>query len=175
MELFNGKVDIDFNNYTTTIPGEIRCNTVNLLGGNIVDITKGGIKSLYSYGFHDYNTEKLMFRSDGWNMINGANWDWQHHNILNPNIIGGAYGYSVVNNAKEEASLSLDCETDTLSEIEIVNTLTNNNVKTLDVSNVTNKEEIMLNDNNIDLSKLVTLLVSEVKKLKNEIKDLKSR
>ena len=48
-------------------------------------------------------------------------------------------------------------------------------MKTLDVSNVTNKEEIMLNDNNIDLSKLVTLLVSEVKKLKNEIKDLKSR
>ena len=91
------------------------------------------------------------------------------------NIIGGVYGYSVINNAKEEASLSLACETDTLSEIEIVNALTNNNVKTLDVSNVTNKEEIMLNDNNIDLSKLVTLLVSEVKKIKNEIKDLKSR
>jgi hypothetical protein len=167
-------LNIDFNNYTTTIPGEIRCNTVNLLGGNIVDITKGGIKSLYSYGFHDYNTEKLMFRSDGWNMINGANWDWQGHNILNPVIIGGSYGYSVINNAKEVSTLNLEYEADTLTEIEVVSILTEDNTKTLDVSNVTNKEEIMLDKDNVDLSKLVTLLISEVKKLKNEIEDLKS-
>ena len=48
-------------------------------------------------------------------------------------------------------------------------------MKKLDVSNVTNKDEIMLNEDNVDLSKLVTLLIDEVKKLKLEVEELKSR
>ena len=46
-------------------------------------------------------------------------------------------------------------------------------MKTLDVSNVTNKEEIMLDEDNVDLSKLVTLLIQEVKILKDEVSALK--
>ncbi len=165
--------NIDFAKNTTTIAGTVQCSNLNLLSGNITNVTTGKIMDFYSYGFYAYNTGNQMFTTNGYDMFNCANWDWQGHNILNPIIIGGSYGYSVVNNSKEE--LLVSSNSDTISEIKVVQSSTKNNVKKLDVSNVTNKDEIMLNEDNVDLSKLVTLLIDEVKKLKLEVEELKSR
>ena len=49
------------------------------------------------YAYND-NYGKLLMRTDGWNMYNGVNWDWYGHNLLNPVIISGSYGYSITPN-----------------------------------------------------------------------------
>ena len=53
------------------------------------------IDNIYAY---NGNYGKLLMRTDGWNMYNGVNWDWYGHNLLNPVIIGGSYGYSITPN-----------------------------------------------------------------------------
>ena len=44
----------------------------------------------------------------------------------------------------------------------------NNTQLILDVSNVKNKEDILVNEENVDLGKLVILLIKEIQELKNK-------
>ena len=45
----------------------------------------------------------------------------------------------------------------------------------LDVTNISNKENILVDDENVDLGRLVLELISEVKQLKAEVAMLKSK
>lgn len=112
-------------------------------------------------------------------MANGVHWDWQGFNIENANIFG-AYGYQAVNNPTPKVFNLRTIENEnTFDQIKIVENSskfrsfsTNDNTSKIDVSNVQNKEEIMLNENHVDLGKLVTLLIKEVKDLKIQCKTL---
>lgn len=125
-----------------------------------------------AFGKNDYNN----------NMLNGCNWDWQAFNIVNANIFGN-FGYQAVNNSNPNVfNLRAMGEGNTFDEIKIVKdsrllrSLTpENSIPKIDVSNVRNKEEIMLDEENADLGKLVTLLIKEVKDLKIKEKELQER
>lgn len=99
-------------------------------------------------------------------------------------IYNASLGYSVVNN---EVPMSFKFVSGSkagdsvFDEIEVVNPSTRSfktskaidSIGELDVTNVTNKDEIMLDENSADLGKLVTVLFKEVKDLKEEVRRLK--
>lgn len=118
------------------------------------------------------NYGNLLLRTDGWNMYNGCNWDWQGYNILSPKIIGALYGLSVYNDteAKEVKSSG-----SIIDQIEIVSPMKEDSSPMLDVTNISNKESILVDDENVDLGRLVLELISEVKQLKAEVAMLKSK
>lgn len=99
-------------------------------------------------------------------------------------IYNASLGYSVVNNGTSMRFKSVNNLKSTgniFDEIEVVNPSVRNfkadsvidSIGELDVTNVTNKDEIMLDEYSADLGKLVTVLFKEVKELKTEIKRLK--
>ena len=99
-------------------------------------------------------------------------------------IYNASLAYSVVNRNSPMAFKSLkgvEPKDSIFDEIEIVNpsarsfkaSMSVESIGELDVTNVTNKDEIMLNEDSADLGKLVTILFKEVKELKEEIKRLK--
>lgn len=117
----------------------------------------GGVQRLKGY---------LPLDMQGWQIYNAS----LAYSVVNRNIRMGIKPLKET----EVASRSV------FDEIEIVNRLTRTSLKgdsigELDVTNVTNKDEIMVDENNADLSKLVTILFKEVKELKAEIKALKER
>ena len=130
--------------------------------------------SLYFDNFYALNGNygKLLMRTDGWNMYNGCNWDWQGYNILSPKIIGALYGLSVYNDteAKEVKSSG-----SIIDQIEIISPMKEDSSPMLDVTNISNKESILVDDENVDLGRLVLELISEVKQLKAEVAMLKSK
>lgn len=118
---------------------------------------EGGIKRLKGYMPLDMN---------GWQIYNAS------------------LGYSVVNRNSPVTFKSLkgvEPKGSVFDEIEVVNPSARifkasrvvDSIGELDVTNVTNKDEIMLNEDSADLGKLVTILFKEVKELKEEIKRLK--
>lgn len=99
-------------------------------------------------------------------------------------IYNASLGYSVVNNEAPMAfksAINTKAVDNIFDEIEVVNPSARSfkaskvvdSIGELDVTNVTNKDEIMLNEDSADLGKLVTVLFKEVKELKEEIKKLK--
>ena len=99
-------------------------------------------------------------------------------------IYNASLGYSVVNNEAPMAfksAINTKAVDNIFDEIEVVNPSARSfkaskvvdSIGELDVTNVTNKDEIMLNEDSADLGKLVTVLFKEVKELKEEIKRLK--
>ena len=118
------------------------------------------------------NYGKLLLRTDGWNIYNGVNWDWQGYNILSPKIIGALYGLSVYNDTEVKEVKSSGSIID---QIEIISPMKEDSSPMLDVTNISNKESILVDDENVDLGRLVLELISEVKQLKAEVAILKSK
>ena len=118
------------------------------------------------------NYGKLLLRTDGWNIYNGVNWDWQGYNILSPKIIGALYGLSVHNDTEVKEVKSSGSIID---QIEIISPMKEDSSPMLDVTNISNKENILVDDDNVDLGRLVLELISEVKQLKAEVAMLKSK
>lgn len=118
------------------------------------------------------NYGNLLMRTDGWNMYNGCNWDWQGYNILSPKIIGALYGLSVYNDTEARGVKSSGSIID---QIEIISPMKEDSSPMLDVTNISNKEDILVDDENVDLGRLVLELISEVKQLKAEVAMLKSK
>ena len=162
--------------------------------------------TLYCDEFYSKSTSTSMFSTNGYDMYNYRNWDWQKHNILDPVIIGGTstastYGISAITESEEITTQNLNSrissfennneEKSIIDEIKIlefpmsvtplsnrsneednISMLSDNKINNtqliLDVSNVKNKEDILVNEENVDLGKLVILLIKEIQELKNK-------
>ena len=110
----------------------------------------------------------------GYGVKNYTDWDFGGRELYNVKVTSSAYCYPVINtNAKTDIETKKTKET--FEEIEILSPLNEEGVKILDVSNVSNRSEILADDNNADLGKLVILLFDEVKKLKEDIRHIKSQ
>lgn len=116
-----------------------------------------------AFGKNDYNN----------NMMNSCNWDWQYHNLVNVKV----YPVSLNLPTIDEPTIQTVSKTqkDTLSQIkfpEVRELSVEETAPSIDISDVTNKEEITTNGD-VDLIKLVYLLVKDVQGLKTEVDSLK--
>lgn len=119
-------------------------------------------------------------------MSNGSHWDWNGMNLVNARITSSYMGMEVVNNRsvfsmmKSQSGFVEESE-GLFDEIMVVERKPCRSFMAgdsgpstmLDVSNVSDKDSIMLDEKNVDYGKLLTMLVKEVKDLKAEIKRLK--
>ena len=116
-----------------------------------------------AFGKNDYNN----------NMMNGCNWDWQYYNLVNVRVYPVALSLPTI----DESTIQTvrEAQQDTLSQIKFpkVRELSvEETAPSIDISDVTNKEEITTNGD-VDLIKLVYLLVKDVQGLKTEVDSLK--
>ena len=84
--------------------------TLNANGYGAEDFSFVNTSKLYIDNVYALNNNygKILFRTNGWDMFNGCNWNWQGYNILDPVIRGGSYGYSI--NPNDEAySKAITC------------------------------------------------------------------
>lgn len=117
-----------------------------------------------AFGKNDYNN----------NMMNGCNWDWQYHNLVNVKVYPVALSLPTI----DEPTIQTFSKTqkDTLSQIkfpEARELSVEESAPAIDISDVTNKEEITTNGD-VDLIKLVYLLVKDVQTLKQENEIIKA-
>lgn len=116
-----------------------------------------------AFGKNDYNN----------NMMNGCHWDWQYHNLVNVKVYPVSLNLPTVNEPTVQTVSKT--QSDTLSQIKFpdVKVLsTEDSAPLIDISNVENKEEITTNGD-VDLIKLVYLLVKDVQELKQENNELR--
>ena len=115
-----------------------------------VNASKVYLDNVYAY---NGNYGKLLFRTNGWDMFNGANWDWQGYNILNPTIIGGSVQTSY--------ALASGYDVDVENDVDIL--IANEGISDIDENgNVS-----------YDLSEMIKLLYSKVHDLEKEVDSLK--
>ena len=115
-----------------------------------VNTSKVYLDNVYAY---NGNYGKLLFRTNGWDMFNGANWDWQGYNILNPTIIGGSVQTSY--------ALASGYDVDVENDVDIL--IANEGISDIDENgNVS-----------YDLNEMVKLLYSKVHDLEKEVDSLK--
>src|SRR5699024_394644 len=111
-----------------------------------------------AFGKSDYNN----------NMMYGSNWEWQYHNLVNVKLYPVSLNLHTVNEPTVQTVSKT--QSDTLSQIKFPNVKvlsTEDSAPLIDISDVTNKEEITTNGD-VDLIKLVYLLVKDVQELKKE-------
>ena len=115
-----------------------------------VNASKVYLDNVYAY---NGNYGKLLFRTNGWDMFNGANWDWQGYNILNPTIIGGSVQTSY--------ALASGYDVDVENDVDIL--IANEGISDIDENgNVS-----------YDLNEMVKLLYSKMHDLEKEVGSLK--
>lgn len=140
--------------------------------------------TLYTNRFYFTNGHLAFGQHDsGANiMMNGCHWDFQGFDIVNATLRNCNIVQNVINSTESARFFSFVSSESksTFDEINVVETniLDGNeyaigSIGELDVSNVTNKDELMADDCNAKTDKLITLLFKEVKSLKEEIKRLK--
>lgn len=117
-----------------------------------------------AFGKNDYNN----------NMMNGCHWDWNYCNLVNVKV----YPVSLSLPTIDESTIQTVSKTqkDTLSQIkfpEARELSVEESAPSIDISDVTNKEEITTNGD-VDLIKLVYLLVKDVQTLKQENEIIKA-
>ncbi|WP_286233360.1 phage tail spike protein [Romboutsia ilealis] len=144
-----------------------------------VNVSKIYLDSVYAY---NGNYGKILFRTDGWNMYNGVNWDWQGYNILSPNIIGGSYGYSATLSSTRSYKTSIDTSSilDCINIVEPINTFSKSSKSSLemDISQLINHPNadmfIYRNTNNVDMKSMLHLALLEIQKLKKEVQEIRA-
>ena len=122
-----------------------------------VNASKVYLDNVYAY---NGNYGKLLFRTNGWDMFNGANWDWQGYNILNPTIRGGS--------VQPSYALASGYDVDVENDVDIL--IANEGISDIDENgNVS-----------YDLNEMIKLLYSKIHmqeniidELQKEIKNLK--
>lgn len=148
-------VSINYNGFWTS--GHV---TGNMIKTDSYRFTNNHI----AFGKSDYNN----------NMMNGCNWDWQYYNLVNVKVYPVALSLPTI----DEPTIQTISKTykDTLSQIkfpEARELSVEESAPAIDISDVTNKEEITTNGD-VDLIKLVYLLVKDVQTLKQENEIIKS-
>ena len=136
--------------------------TGHITGGMIKTDSYRFTNNHIAFGKSDYNN----------NMMNGCNWDWQYHNLVNVKV----YPVSLSLPTIDEPTIQTVSKThkDTLSQIkfpEVRELSVEESAPSIDISDVTNKEEITTNGD-VDLIKLVYLLIKNVQNLKQENEEL---
>ena len=136
--------------------------TGHITGGMIKTDSYRFTNNHTAFGKNEYNN----------NMMNGCHWDWQYHNLVNVKV----YPVSLSLPTIDEPTIQTVSKThkDTLSQIkfpEVRELSVEESAPSIDISDVTNKEEITTNGD-VDLIKLVYLLVKNVQNLKQENEEL---
>lgn len=154
---------------------------INMLNASITGANTITANNLSAISFRHPNGNQL-FRSDGYNIYNDRNWDWQRRNILDPVIIGGSYGYSASLNATRQRKTSIDTSSilDCINIIEPINTYSKSSKSSLemDISQLINHPNAHMfidrKTNNIDMKSMLHLALLEIQKLKKEIQEIRA-
>ncbi len=137
--------------------------TGHVTGGMIKTDSYRFTNNHIAFGKNDYNN----------NMMNGCNWDWQYFNLVNVKVYPVALSLPTIDDSTTR--IVSETQKDTLSQIKFPEARELSVEKTappIDISDVTNKEEITTSGD-VDLIKLVYLLVKDVQELKQENKEFK--
>ena len=128
----------------------LNVNGFSISGAARVESPKVYMDSLYAL---NGNYGKQLIRTNGWDMFNGVNWDWQGYNILNANLTGCSISYSLLNTTNqlvdvESSKIKLACE---------------------DISKIDENGEVIF-----DISDMLHLLYDRITKLEEENKELRN-
>lgn len=128
----------------------LNVNGFSISGAARVESPKVYMDSLYAL---NGNYGKQLLRTNGWDMFNGVNWDWQGYNILNANLTGCSISYSLLNTTNqlvdvESSKIKLACE---------------------DISKIDENGEVIF-----DISDMLHLLYDRITKLEEENKELRN-
>ena len=141
----------DVNTNMLNFGKNLNVNGFSISGSSRVESPKVYMDSLYAL---NENYGKQLFRTNGWDMFNGVNWDWQGYNILNAKLMGCTTSYSLLNTTNqlvdvESSKIKLACE---------------------DMSKVDENGEVIF-----DISDMLHLLYDRITKLEKEIESLKNK
>lgn len=165
--------------------GSISCGTIlpsNISIGSDININSNGIYTtghitgnMIKTDSYRFTNNHIAFSKNAYNnnMMNGCNWDWQYCNLVNVKVYPVTLSLPTI----DDSTILTVSETqkDTLSQIkfpEARELSVEETAPSIDISDVTNKEEITTNGD-VDLIKLVYLLVKDVQTLKQENEELK--
>ena len=128
----------------------LNVNGFSISGAARVESPKVYMDSLYAL---NGNYGKQLIRTNGWDMFNGVNWDWQGYNILSANLIGCSVSYSLLNTINqsvdvESSKIKLACE---------------------DISKIDECGEVTF-----DIGDMLHLLYDRIVKLEEENKELRN-
>ena len=170
--------------------------TLNANGYGAEDFSFVNTSKLYIDNVYALNNNygKILFRTNGWDMFNGCNWNWQGYNILDPVIRGGSYGYSInPSTITYSNDIKLDGILDKINIYPTQATYKTNSERSLEidvtelresenadmfikkhdtVNSETGESEIV---ENIDMKSMLHLALLEIKNLKEEVKELKQK
>ena len=165
--------------------GSMSCGTIlpsNISIGSNLSINSNGVYTtghitgnMVKTDSYRFTNNHIAFAKSDYNnnMMNGCHWDWQYCNLVNVKV----YPVSLSLPTIDEPTIQTVSKThkDTLSQIkfpEARELSVEETAPPIDISDVTNKEEITTNGD-VDLIKLVYLLVKDVQTLKQENEELK--
>ena len=164
--------------------GSMSCGTMlpsNISIGSDLSINSNGVYTtghitgnMVKTDSYRFTNNHIAFGKNAYNnnMMNGCHWDWQYHNLVNVKV----YPVSLSLPTIDEPTIQTVSKThkDTLSQIkfpEVRELSVEESAPSIDISDVTNKEEITTNGD-VDLIKLVYLLIKNVQNLKQENEEL---
>ena len=185
----NGDITTDRNIHAygnISASGSMSCGTIlpsNISIGSGLSINSNGIYTtghitgnMVKTDSYRFTNNHIAFSKSDYNnnMMNGCNWDWQYHNLVNVKVYPVALSLPTI----DEPTIQTFSKTqkDTLSQIkfpEARELSVEESAPAIDISDVTNKEEITTNGD-VDLIKLVYLLVKDVQTLKQENEIIKA-
>lgn len=185
----NGDITTDRNIHAygnISASGSMSCGTIlpsNISIGSGLSINSNGIYTsghitgnMVKTDSYRFTNNHIAFAKSDYNnnMMNGCNWDWQYHNLVNVKVYPVALSLPTI----DEPTIQTFSKTqkDTLSQIkfpEARELSVEESAPAIDISDVTNKEEITTNGD-VDLIKLVYLLVKDVQTLKQENEIIKA-
>lgn len=185
----NGDITTDRNIHAygnISASGSMSCGTIlpsNISIGSGLSINSNGIYTtghitgnMVKTDSYRFTNNHIAFSKSDYNnnMMNGCNWDWQYHNLVNVKVYPVALSLPTI----DEPTIQYVSKTrkDTLSQIkfpEARELSVEESAPAIDISDVTNKEEITTNGD-VDLIKLVYLLVKDVQTLKQENEIIKA-
>lgn len=151
--------------------------------GNIIKVPEvvplkcyGGLYAhgnFYSDTFYFNNGHLAFCKSVGTENVvsNGSHWDFNGMDLVNARIVRSSMGLEVVNNP---TARTYGEKKSIFDEIEVIEPVARSfdSIGTLDVSNVSDKASIMLDKDNAEQSKLITLLFKKVKEQDKRIEEL---
>ena len=184
----NGDITTDRNIHAygnISASGSMSCGTIlpsNISIGSNLSINSNGVYTtghitgnMVKTDSYRFTNNHIAFAKSDYNnnMMNGCNWDWQYCNLVNVKV----YPVSLSLPTIDEPTIQTVSKThkDTLSQIkfpEVRELSVEESAPSIDISDVINKEEITTNGD-VDLIKLVYLLVKDVQELKQENEELK--
>lgn len=140
----------DANTNMINLGKNLNVNGFSISGAARVESPKVYMDALYAL---NGNYGKQLIRTNGWDMFNGVNWDWQGYNILSANLIGCSVSYSLLNTINqsvdvESSKIKLACE---------------------DISKIDECGEVTF-----DIGDMLHLLYDRIVKLEEENKELRN-